>query len=43
MIRQGDQITNPRTGQVMIFLKTGAATNGDLLQIECFSPPILER
>lgn len=43
MIRQGDQITNPRTGQVMIFLKTSAETNGELLQIECFSPPTLER
>jgi quercetin dioxygenase-like cupin family protein len=43
MIRQGDQITNPRTGQVMIFLKTSAETNGELLKIECFSPPTLER
>jgi hypothetical protein len=43
MIRQGDQITNPRTGQVMIFLKTSAETNGELLQIECFGPPTLER
>ena len=43
MIRQGDQITNPRTGQVMIFLKKSAETNGELLQIECFSPPTLER
>ena len=43
MIRQGDQITNPRTGQVMIFLKTGAESNGELLQMECFSPPTFER
>jgi quercetin dioxygenase-like cupin family protein len=43
LIRQGDQITNPRTGQVMIFLKTSAETNGELLQIECFSPSTLER
>jgi len=43
MIRKGDQITNPRTGQVMNFLKTSAETNGELLQIECFSPPTLER
>ena len=43
MIRQGDQITNPRTGQVMIFLKTSAETNGELLKIECFCPPTLER
>ncbi len=27
----------------MIFLKTGAETNGELLQIECFSPPTDER
>ncbi len=39
MIKQGDKITNARTGQIMIFLKTGAQTNGELLQIECFSPP----
>jgi quercetin dioxygenase-like cupin family protein len=43
MIKQGDKITNPRTGQVMIFLKTSAETNGELLQIECFSPPTFER
>jgi quercetin dioxygenase-like cupin family protein len=43
MIKQGDQIINPRTGQVMIFLKTSAETNGELLQIECFSPPNVER
>ncbi len=39
MINQGDKITNARTGQTMIFLKTGAATKGELLEIECFSPP----
>jgi len=43
MIGQGDQITNTRTGQVMIFLKTSAETNGELLQIECFSPGTVER
>jgi quercetin dioxygenase-like cupin family protein len=43
MIRQGAKIANPRTGQIMIFLKTGAETNGELLQIECFSPPTPER
>jgi len=43
MIGQGDQITNPRTGQVMIFLKTSTETNGEPLQIECFSPHTLER
>jgi mannose-6-phosphate isomerase-like protein (cupin superfamily) len=43
MIRQGDEITNARTGQVMIFLKTSTETIGELLQIECFSPASLER
>ena len=43
MIKQGEKITNLRTGQVMIFLKTGAETNGELLQIECFSPQTHER
>src|SRR5450759_567234 len=43
MIKQGEKITNIRMGQVMIFLKTGAETNGALLQIECFSPQTLER
>jgi mannose-6-phosphate isomerase-like protein (cupin superfamily) len=39
MIKQGDKIVNARTGQVMFFLKTGAETNGTLLQIDCISPP----
>lgn len=39
MIRQGGKITNTRTGQVMIFRKTAAETNGEVLEIECFSPP----
>ena len=43
MVKQGDKITNARTGQIMIFLKMGAETNGELLQIECFSPPTPER
>ena len=38
MIKQGDSITNVRTGQQMIFLQTWAETNGTQLQIECFSP-----
>ena len=38
MIKQGDSITNARTGQRMIFLQTWAETNGIQLQIECFSP-----
>lgn len=39
MIAQDDQIINARTGQEMVFLKTGAETNGALLQIDCISPP----
>ncbi|MDQ2933307.1 MAG: cupin domain-containing protein [bacterium] len=39
MIKQGDKITNTRTGQIMIFLKTAKETNGEILQIECYSPP----
>ncbi|MEP7373848.1 MAG: cupin domain-containing protein [Chitinophagaceae bacterium] len=38
MIKQGNSITNARTGQRMIFLQTWAETNGTQLQIECFSP-----
>src|SRR4030095_4595138 len=38
MIKKGDMIENRRTGQRMIFLKTGADTNSEQLQIECFSP-----
>jgi quercetin dioxygenase-like cupin family protein len=38
MIKQGDSITNSRTGQRMIFLQTWAETNGTQLKIECFSP-----
>lgn len=42
-MKQGEKITNSRTGQIMIFLKTGAETNGEILQIECFSPQTIER
>jgi quercetin dioxygenase-like cupin family protein len=38
MAKKGDKITNSRTGQIMIFLKTGEDTNGEVLEIECFSP-----
>ncbi len=38
MAKQGDKITNPRTGQTMIFLQTGNETNGQLLEIETFNP-----
>lgn len=35
IIKQGDRITNARTGQVMVFLKTGAETNGEILSGAC--------
>lgn len=38
MAKQGDKITNGRTGQRMIFLQTGKETNGQLLEIESFNP-----
>jgi quercetin dioxygenase-like cupin family protein len=38
MAKQGDKIINERTGQKMIFLKTGRETNGQLLEIESFNP-----
>jgi quercetin dioxygenase-like cupin family protein len=38
MAKQGDSITNARTGQRMIFLKTGKETNGNLLEIDSFNP-----
>lgn len=38
MAKQGDEITNKRTGQRMIFLRTGKETNGQLLEIESFNP-----
>lgn len=38
MAKQGDVITNARTGQRMIFLKTGKETNGNLLEINSFNP-----
>lgn len=38
MPNQGDQITNARTGQRMVFLQTGKETNGQLLEIESFNP-----
>lgn len=43
MPRAGDEIVNPRTGQRMIFRQTASETAGDLLQIECFSPPSTAR
>lgn len=38
MAKQGDRITNVRTGQKMIFRQTGKETNGKLLVIESFNP-----
>ena len=38
MAKQGDKIVNARTGQTMIFLQTGAETNGKLLDVESFNP-----
>ncbi|GAA4410497.1 hypothetical protein GCM10023187_35170 [Nibrella viscosa] len=37
MAKQGDKITNARTGQRMLFLRTGKETNGELLEIESFN------
>jgi quercetin dioxygenase-like cupin family protein len=38
MAHAGEAIENPRTGQRMVFLRTGAETGGELLSIECFNP-----
>jgi len=38
MAKQGDKIINTRTGQIMVFLRTADETNGEILEIECFSP-----
>jgi cupin domain len=38
MAHAGEEILNPRTGQRMVFLQTGAETSGELLRIECFNP-----
>lgn len=38
MAKQGDKITNDRTGQTMIFLQTGKEKAGALLEIESFNP-----
>ena len=39
MAKAGDEIVNPRTGQRMVFLKTGSGTNGELVQIDTYNPP----
>jgi hypothetical protein len=37
--KAGDEIVNPRTGQRMVFLKTGTQTGGELLRIDSYNPP----
>jgi len=37
--RAGDEISNPRTGQRMVFLETGQETGGELLRINSYNPP----
>ena len=39
MITQGEKIISARTGRVMVFLKTTEETNGELLELDCISPP----
>jgi mannose-6-phosphate isomerase-like protein (cupin superfamily) len=39
MIRAGDTIENPVTGERMVFRKTSAETNGEAVVIECFVKP----
>ena len=38
MAKQGDKITNARTGQRMIFLMTGKESNGQRLEMESYNP-----
>jgi quercetin dioxygenase-like cupin family protein len=39
MIRAGDTIENPITGERLVFTKTSAETNGEYVQFECFVKP----
>jgi quercetin dioxygenase-like cupin family protein len=39
MIRAGDSIENPVTGERIVFRKTAAETNGEAVVIECFVKP----
>lgn len=39
MAIQGTEIVNARTGQRMRFVRTARDTNGELLELDCFSPP----
>ena len=43
MTNSGHDITNPRSGQRMIFRKTGKDTNGTVTEIESFNPPSKEK
>jgi mannose-6-phosphate isomerase-like protein (cupin superfamily) len=38
-IRQGDTIENPVTGERLVFVKTSAETNGELVVVEAFVKP----
>ncbi len=39
MIRAGDSIENPVTGERLVFTKTSAETNGEYVLFECFVKP----
>lgn len=39
MAKAGDEISNPRTGQRMVFLQASQETNGGLLRNESYLPP----
>ena len=39
MAQTSQEIHNPRTGQRMVFLETGADNGGELLRIDSFNPP----
>jgi mannose-6-phosphate isomerase-like protein (cupin superfamily) len=39
MIRAGDSIENPVTGERIVFRKTSAETNGEAVVVECFVKP----
>jgi quercetin dioxygenase-like cupin family protein len=39
MIRAGDTIENPVTGERLVFRKTSAETNGEAIVLECFVQP----
>ena len=39
MIRQGDSIENQVTGERLVFIKTSAETNGELVVVEAFVKP----